>query len=230
MVADGAAGVTEIAFAGAAMSIADAELLGGGVDGRPEAILDHALRPHVGLDPNAWLAVGGVAREGAGPAAGRHRRARHVDRGRSLRPRRGRRGARVLAENGVGSVPPAVPLPRDAGRLSPLHGAQTARLLGSFLRHLSATPHGLQAVLETVVEHGTRARYGIEDASSRAALERMAGEVSASSKLGKSAPRCSSCRRRPRAGARGRRGDRGRRSRVGGSVTTPPPARGGRAT
>ena len=76
---------------------------------------------------------------------------------------------------------------RDAGRLSPLHGAQTARLLGSFLRHLSATPHGLQAVLETVVEHGTRARYGIEDASSRAALERMAGEVSASSKLGKSA-------------------------------------------
>jgi hypothetical protein len=50
-----------------------------------------------------------------------------------------------------------------------------------------STPHGFVAVLEAALEHGTQLGYGIEDERGRAGLERIAGEVSRSSKLGRTA-------------------------------------------
>ena len=74
---------------------------------------------------------------------------------------------------------------RDAGRVSPLHAAQIVRLTEALLAHLGATPHGLHAPLEAALEHATTARAAIERADARATLERIVGEVSASSKLGR---------------------------------------------
>jgi hypothetical protein len=178
----------EIAFAGAAMSIADAELIGGGVNGQPEAVLAHGLNPSVPLGAPAWLAVGAalLAKSPDVQRVGTDMLVATISDGR-FDPEAAGEALAWLAENGVGKTSRlAVPL-RDVGRLSPLHGAQTVRLLGSFLRHLTATPNALQAVLEAVLEHGTRVRYGVEDESARAALERIAAEVSRSSKLARNA-------------------------------------------
>jgi hypothetical protein len=47
------------------------------------------------------------------------------------------------------------------------------------------TPHGLQAPLEAVLEHAAGAGLAVQRAEARDALERIAGEVSRGSKLGR---------------------------------------------
>jgi hypothetical protein len=178
----------EVAFAGATMSIADAELLGGGVSGYPEAVLAFALNPDVPLGAKAWLAVAGalLAKPPDLQRIGTDVLVASIDDGR-FDPDAAGEALAWLAANGVGKASRLAGPLRDIGRVSALHGAQTVRLLGSFVRRLETTPHGLQAVVEAVLEHGTRVGYGLDDVAARAGLERIAGEVSRSSKLGRSA-------------------------------------------
>ena len=70
---------------------------------------------------------------------------------------------------------------RDVARLSPLHAAYVAQAIEAVLAQLSTAPRGLHAVLEVAVAGATR----IRDPRARSTLERIAGEVSGSSKLGK---------------------------------------------
>jgi hypothetical protein len=63
--------------------------------------------------------------------------------------------------------------------------AQIVRLAEVVVARLQATPHGLHGPLEVMLEHATSAGLGVQRADTRAALERVTGEVSSSSKLGR---------------------------------------------
>jgi hypothetical protein len=59
------------------------------------------------------------------------------------------------------------------------------RLVEALLARMPETPHGLHAPLEAVLEYATRTGLTVKRADARVALERIAGEVSRSSKLGR---------------------------------------------
>ena len=59
------------------------------------------------------------------------------------------------------------------------------RGIEGLLGHLETTPRGLHALLEVAVESATATGRRVEDAQARATLERLAADVSRSSKLGK---------------------------------------------
>ena len=192
----------ELAFAGAVGSIADAELLGGGVSGHPEIVLEHALRPEVPLGPAAWLTVAAAltAKQTDLRLVGTDVLVASIEDGR-FDPDAAGDAIAWLTAGGIGRVSRLAAVVRDVGRLSPLHGAQTLRLLGAVLSRTEATPHGLQAVVEAALEHGARLQYGIEAPDARASFERIGDSVSRSSKLGRSVRALLELPARPASGA-----------------------------
>ena len=152
----------------------------------PEAVLEHALDPGVPLRDPAWdLAAASLLAK----APDLQRLAvdllvGSVDDGRYDARKLGRGLARLL-DNGVGAALRLAPPLRDAGRSGPLHAAQVVRGIEGLLGHLETTPRGLHALLEVALENGTATGRRVEDAQARATLERLAADVSRSSKLGK---------------------------------------------
>jgi hypothetical protein len=74
---------------------------------------------------------------------------------------------------------------RDVGRVSPLHAAQVVRAIESVVAHLLTRPRGLHALLEVAMDNAAATHRRIEDERARSALERLAGDASRSSKIGK---------------------------------------------
>ena len=74
---------------------------------------------------------------------------------------------------------------RDAGRVSGLHGAQMVRFVEALVASLAGTPRNLHVPLEIALELAIALRLSVEGLKARAALERIAGESSRSSKLGR---------------------------------------------
>ena len=156
--------------------------------GHPEVVLEHALDPDVPITQLGWQAV----------AAGLLGRPQEVKRAavdvvvQSVVD--GRFDAELLASglawlvsNELGK-PSRLEQPlRDAGRVSPLHAAQVARTVVGLAAALPATPRGLVGPLELASKLSAATGYRVNGGAERAALERIAAEVSASSKLGRSA-------------------------------------------
>jgi hypothetical protein len=172
----------EIAFAGAAVAAADA--LESSPQLHPEPGLELALDPNVRLGLEAWLLVA-VALVAKSPDL---RRAATDVVVATISDRRfdpGTLGAALalLTERGL-AKPSRLDGPfRDAGRVSELHAEQILRLLESYVTRCSSTPHGLHGPVEAALEHAVSARLSL--AGGRDAFERIAAEVSASSKLGR---------------------------------------------
>jgi hypothetical protein len=76
---------------------------------------------------------------------------------------------------------------RDAGRLSPLHAMQVAHVIVGFAATLPETPRTLAGVLELARELAAASGYSVDGGAERSVLERIAGEVSRTSKLGRAA-------------------------------------------
>jgi hypothetical protein len=75
---------------------------------------------------------------------------------------------------------------RDAARVSPQTSAQVLRTIEALLAHLSLKPpRTVLSVLDVAVEASAASGLRIEDERARSTLERLGGEVSRSSKLGK---------------------------------------------
>jgi hypothetical protein len=74
---------------------------------------------------------------------------------------------------------------RDVARVSPLHAAQTVRIVEHVLTHLQTQPHGLHALLDVAVDCAATTGRRVVDERARAALIRAAAGVSPSSKLGR---------------------------------------------
>ena len=174
----------EIAFAGAAQQIASA--LDASPQLHPEPVLEHALVPTVPLGETAWLAAGAalVAKSPDLRRLGTDVLVAAIADGR-FDPDAAGEPLAWLADNRLAKVSRLDGPLRDAGRVSARHAAQVVRLVEALLAHLRATPHGLHGPLEVALEHATSGGSKVERAEARAALERIAGEVSASSKLGR---------------------------------------------
>jgi hypothetical protein len=174
----------EVAFAGAARLIVDR--IDASPQLYPEVVLEHALDPGVRLDDVAWLAVaGGLAAKS--PELQRVATdvvVASVGDGRFDADGLAGALAWLLDERLAKASRLEAPL-RDIGRVSARHAAGVAQLAEAFLTRLNVTPHGLQAPLEAVLEHAAGAGLAVERAEARAALERIAGEVSRGSKLGR---------------------------------------------
>jgi hypothetical protein len=174
----------EVAFAGAAVLVVDS--LDASPQLYPDAVLEHALETTTPLGDTAWLAVAGalVAKSPdlrrlatdavvASIADGRFDADAAAD------------ALAWLAGTGLAKVSRLEPPLRDTGRVSPFHAVQAVRLVEALLARLDATPHGLHAPLEVALEHATTVGYAVERPDARAALERIAGDVTPSSKLGR---------------------------------------------
>jgi Family of unknown function (DUF6493) len=74
---------------------------------------------------------------------------------------------------------------RDAGRVSALHGAQVVRFVEALVASLTTAPRNLHVPLEIALELATALRMAVEGPQARAALERIAGDSSRTSKLGR---------------------------------------------
>ena len=85
---------------------------------------------------------------------------------------------------------------RDAGRVSARHATGVARAVVSFVAACESTPQGLVGPLTAANELAAATGFRAEGRAERAALERIAAEVSASSKL--AARRAGSSARAPR--------------------------------
>ena len=149
-------------------------------------MLEHALDPLVPLGPEAWLAVAAclVAKSPDLPRVAVDVVVTSIDDGRFDAEALGDAIAWLVDNDFAKPSRLEAPL-RDVARVSPRHGAQIVRAIESVLARLGATPRGLHALLEVAVESATATRRPIADERARAALERIAGEVSPSSKLGK---------------------------------------------
>ena len=174
----------EVAFAGAARLIVDR--IDASPQLHPEVALEHALDPRVPLGEVAWLAVAGGL---AAKSPDLQRVATDVvvaSVGDGRFDADGLAGALawLLEERLAKASRLEAPL-RDIGRVSTRHAAEVARLAEAFLARLNVTPHGLQAPLEAVLEHAAGAGLAVRRPDAREALERIAGEVSRGSKLGR---------------------------------------------
>ena len=174
----------ELVFAGAAVAAADALELSPQL--RPEAALTLALDPNVPLGPEAWLLVGValVAKSADLQRTATDVLVKTVTDGR-FDPVEAGTALAWLADNGfVKATRLATPF-RDTGRVSALHAAQVVRLLETFLSRCDSTPHALHAPVEAVLEHAAGRRLALTTDAGREALQRVASEVSGSSKLGR---------------------------------------------
>jgi Family of unknown function (DUF6493) len=174
----------ELSFAGAAALIA--KTLEGSPHFHPEPALEHALDTNVPLGETAWLAVGAalVAKSPDLRRLATDVLVESVSDGRFDADATGDAVA-WLVDDGMAKVSRVEAPLRDVGRVSTLHAAQVVRLVEALVTGLRATPHGLHGILEVALEQATAAGVTVERADARAALERIAGEVSASSKLGR---------------------------------------------
>lgn len=174
----------ELSFAGAAALIA--KTLEGSPHFHPEPALEHALDPNVPLGGTAWLAVG-AALVAKSPDLRRLATDVLVESVSDSRFDADAAGDAVawLVDGGMAKVSRTEAPLRDVGRVSTLHAAQVVRLVEALVAGLRATPHGLHGILEVALEQATAAGVIVERADARAALERIAGDVSASSKLGR---------------------------------------------
>jgi hypothetical protein len=152
----------------------------------PAQSLEHALLPTVPLGETAWLAAGAalVAKSPDLRRLGTDVLVASIADGRFDADAAGEALA-WLTDGRLAKVSRFDGPLRDAGRVSARHAAQVVRLVEAFLTHLGATPHGLHGPLEVALEHATTGGSRVERPEARAALERIAGEVSASSKLGR---------------------------------------------
>jgi hypothetical protein len=71
--------------------------------------------------------------------------------------------------------------------VSPLHAAQVTRTIIGFVGALPETPRTAAGVLELAQELATASGYCVDGGAERVTLERITGEVSKSSKLGRAA-------------------------------------------
>jgi len=174
----------EIAFAGAASLIVDT--LDAAPQLHPQPVVEHALTPSVPLGDVAWLAIAGalVAKSPDLRRVATDVLVASIADGRFDADAAGEAIAWLTDEGLAKASRLEAPL-RDAGRVSTLHAAQIVRLAEAVIARLQATPHGLHGPLEVMLEHATSAGVEVQRADARAALERVAGEVSSSSKLGR---------------------------------------------
>jgi hypothetical protein len=156
--------------------------------GHPEIVLEHALAPDVPITTLGWhvVASGLLGKPQEVMRAAVDVLVQTVDDGRfdaeALAAALG-----WLVANELGK-PNRLEQPlRDAGRLSPLHAAQVARVIVGLTATLPETPRTLAAVLDLARELAAASGYRVDGGAERSALERIAGEMSKSSKLGRAA-------------------------------------------
>ena len=174
----------ELVFAGAAVAVADS--LDSSPQLRPEAALTLALDPNVPLGPEAWLLVGLalVAKSTDLQRAATDVLVATISDGRFDSAEAGSALA-WLANNGFMKATRLERSFRDTGRVSPLHAGQVVRLLEAFVERCDTTPKGLHAPVEAVLEHAVDKRLALTTSAGRTAFQRVAADVSASSKLGR---------------------------------------------
>jgi hypothetical protein len=174
----------EIAFAGAAIAAADTRELS--PQQRPEAALAYALDRRVPLGPEAWLltAVSLTAKSADLRRAATDLVVASVADGR-FEPEAVGEALAWLSDNGFAKISRLDGVVRDVGLVSSGHAEQTLRALEAFVSRCQATPHGLHGPVEAMLEHAVASRLALTTREGRAAFERIAGEVSASSKLGR---------------------------------------------
>jgi hypothetical protein len=174
----------EVAFAGAATAAVEARE--GSAYHHPDAVLEHALDPHVPLRREAWLATAAclVAKSPEIPRVAVDLLVASVDDGRFDPEALGTELAWLIDEDFAKVNRLEAPL-RDVVRISRMHAAQVVRTVEATLACLTTRPHGLHALLEVCVEGATATGRRIEDGRARAALETIAADVSPTSKLGK---------------------------------------------
>lgn len=152
----------------------------------PEVVFEHALDPRVPLRDPAWDMVAAAL---LAKAPDLQRLAvdllvAAVEDERYDAQKLGAALARSL-DAGVGAITRLTAPLRDVARVSPLHGAQVVRATELGLAHLETAPRGLHALLEVAVDAGAATGRRVQDERARAALERIASDVSRSSKLGR---------------------------------------------
>jgi hypothetical protein len=173
-----------VAFAGAAT--AAVAVRDGSAYYHPDVVLEHALDPHVPLGPEAWLAIAGclAAKSPDLPRVAADLIVTSVEDGRFDAPALGEATA-WLVDNDFAKVNRLEAPLRDAARVSPLHAAQVVRTIEGFLAHLGTRPRTLHGLLEVAVEAASATGQRMHDELARGTLERITGEVSSSSKLGR---------------------------------------------
>ena len=174
----------EVAFAGAAVAAADS--LDSSPQLRPEAALTFALDPNVPLGPEAWLLVGLalVAKSTDLQRTATDVLVATVADGRFDAAEAGSALAWLSDKGFVKATRLERPF-RDTGQVSPLHTGQIVRLLEVFVERCDATPKGLHAPVEAVLQHAAARRLALTTPAGRSAFQRVAADVSASSKLGR---------------------------------------------
>jgi hypothetical protein len=174
----------EVSFAGAARLIA--ERLDEAPQLHPDVVLEHALDARVPLEGIAWLAVAGglLAKSPDLQRLATDVVVASIADGRFDADGLARALAWLLDECRGKASRLEGPL-RDAGRASGLHAVAVVRVTEALLASLSATPHGLQAPLEVMLDNAARIGVTVQRPEARAALERIGDEVSRSSKLGR---------------------------------------------
>jgi hypothetical protein len=174
----------EIAFAGAARLIVDR--LDAAPQLYPDVVLERALDSHLRLEGVAWLAVAGglLSKSPDLQRIATDVLVTSIEDGRFDPDALAGALAWLFASGFAKASRLEAPF-RDAGRISNLHAAELVRLGEALLTRLTQTPHGLQAPLQAVLEHAARTGLSIERPDARSALERIAAEVSRSSKLGR---------------------------------------------
>ena len=96
-------------------------------------------------------------------------------------------GLAWLVANDLGKTSRLEQPVRDAGRVSARHATGVARAVVSFVAACESTPQGLVGPLTAANELAAATGFRAEGRAERAALERIAAEVSASSKLARAA-------------------------------------------
>jgi Family of unknown function (DUF6493) len=156
--------------------------------GHPEVALEQAVDPYVPVSDLGWKAV----------AAGLLGKPQEVKRAAvdvvvaSIEDGRfdaAGLGVAVawLVQNELGKASRLEQPLRDAGRVSRLHAADVSRAIVAFTAACSSTPAGLVAPLAAAYELAASANLRFDGGAERVALERIAGEVSSGSKLGRAA-------------------------------------------
>jgi hypothetical protein len=178
----------EVAFAAAA--VAAVASLDSSPQIRPDAAVTFALDPNVPLGPEAWLLVGLalVAKSTDLQRTATDVLVETVSDGRFDAAEAGTALA-WLTNNGFMKATRLERPFRDSGRVSALHAGQVVRLLEAFVERCDTTPKGLHAPVEAALEHAVDRRLALTSSAGRTAFQRVAADVSASSKLGRLARR-----------------------------------------
>jgi hypothetical protein len=174
----------EVGFAGAAGAAVDARE--GSAYYHPDAVLEHALDPHIPLGREAWLATAAclVAKSPDLPRVAGDLLVASIE---DARFDAEKLGAEIawLADNDFAKVNRLQAPLRDVARISPLHAAQVVCAIEVVLARLGTRPHGLHALLEVAVDGASATGRRVVDERARGTLTRVAADVSPSSKLGR---------------------------------------------